>query len=41
MDEQTRKKLLMVEYGIAFATLIAISLTFYKTHLTLKQISKK
>ena len=41
MDEKTKKKLLVLEYGIAFATLLAISLTTWKTNIVLKESSKK
>ena len=40
MDEKTRKKILVLEYSIALATLVAISLTAWKTNLTLKSASK-
>lgn len=41
MDEKTKKKLLVLEYGIALATLLAISLTAWKTNIVLKESSKK
>lgn len=40
MNEQTRKKVLALEYGIALTTLVAILLTTYKASITLKEVSK-
>jgi hypothetical protein len=40
MDEKTRKKLLALEYAVALATLVAISLTAWKTRITLQEASK-
>ena len=40
MNENTRKKLLALEYAVALATLVAISLTAWKTKISLEEASK-